>query len=53
MATRQPLRTSAVAVALPIPRAPPVIATTLPLSERRSFAIVLLLSAVGPQAAGL
>ena len=39
MATRQPLRTSAVAVALPIPRAPPVIATTLPLSERRCFAI--------------
>ena len=40
MATRQPFPTSAVAVALPIPRAPPVIATTLPLSERRSFAIV-------------
>ena len=41
IATRQPLRTSAAAVALPIPRAPPVIATTLPFSERRSFAIVL------------
>src|ERR1700679_1230127 len=40
MATRHPLRTSAVAVALPIPRAPPVIATTLPFSERRCFAIV-------------
>ncbi len=39
IATRQPLRTSACAVVLPIPRAPPVIATTLPLSERRSFAI--------------
>src|SRR5690349_6613620 len=37
ISTRQPLRTSAVAVDLPIPRAPPVIATTLPPSERRSF----------------
>src|SRR5262249_21002810 len=36
-ATRQPLRTSARAVVLPIPRAPPVIATTLPPSERRTF----------------
>src|SRR5436305_360362 len=35
IATRQPLRTSAVAVALPIPRAPPVIATTLPLRDCR------------------
>ena len=50
----QPLRTSAAAVALPIPRAPPVIATTLPLSERRSFAIVLLLPREATsQAAGL
>src|SRR5207344_3462705 len=40
MATRQPLRTSAAVVALPIPRAPPVIATTLPLRLRRSFAIL-------------
>ena len=39
IATRQPLRTSAVAVALPIPRAPPVIATTLPASACRCFAI--------------
>src|SRR4051794_32154681 len=39
IATRQPLRTSAVAVALPIPRAPPVIATTLPLRFCRCFAI--------------
>src|ERR1700704_4090845 len=39
IATRQPLRTSAVAVALPIPRAPPVIATTLPPRESLSFAI--------------
>src|SRR3954451_9485825 len=43
MATRQPLPTSARAVVLPIPRAAPVIATTLPFSDRRSFAIVLLL----------
>ena len=43
IATRQPLRTSAVAVALPIPRAPPVIATTLPFSDRRCFAICSLL----------
>src|SRR4051794_17220731 len=43
MATRQPLPTSARAVVLPIPLAPPVIATTLPLNCRRSFAIVLLL----------
>ena len=43
IATRQPLRTSAFAVALPIPRAPPVIATTLPLRDRRCFAIDLLL----------
>src|SRR6187399_181890 len=43
MATRQPLRTSAVAVALPMPRAPPVIATTLPLSDCRCFAIGYLL----------
>src|SRR4051794_36148008 len=46
IASRQPLRTSAAAVALPIPRAPPVIATTLPPSASRSFAIVLSLSAV-------
>src|SRR6187549_694355 len=46
-ATRHPLRTSAAAIALPIPRAPPVIATTLPLSERRCFAIVLLLFPAG------
>src|SRR6185295_10776424 len=43
IATRQPLRTSAIAVALPIPRAPPVIATTLPVSACRSFAIGNLL----------
>src|SRR3954452_21956941 len=48
IATRQPLPTSARAVALPIPRAPPVIATTLPFSDRRSFAIVLLLCCGGP-----
>src|SRR6188474_1449513 len=40
IATPHPLRISAVAVALPIPRAPPVIATTLPLSERRCFAML-------------
>src|SRR4051812_15035156 len=40
IATRQPLRTSAAAVALPIPRAPPVIATTLPPNACLSFAIV-------------
>ena len=34
IATLAPLSTSALAVALPIPRAPPVIATTFPLSER-------------------
>src|SRR4051794_21796550 len=48
MATRQPLPTSARAVVLPIPLAPPVIATTLPLSCRRSFAIVLLLGCRDP-----
>ncbi len=32
-ATRAPRRTSAVAVALPIPRAPPVIATTFPATD--------------------
>src|SRR5215213_9128316 len=48
MATRHPFAISAFAVALPIPRAPPVIATTLPLSERRSFAIVLLLRSPAP-----
>src|SRR5262249_31185070 len=41
IATRQPLRTSAVAVALPMPRAPPVIATTWPFKDARVFAIVL------------
>ena len=39
IATRQPRRTNASAVALPIPRAPPVIATTFPFRDRHCFAI--------------
>src|SRR6185436_9323082 len=47
IATRAPLRTSAAAVARPIPRAPPVIATTLPVSERGCLAMADLLRAGG------
>src|SRR4051794_4585607 len=52
MATRQPFAISACAVALPIPRAPPVIATTLPLSESRSLAIVCSSSVGGDPSLG-
>ena len=38
-ATRAPCAISAAAVARPIPRAPPVIATTCPFSDRKVFAI--------------
>src|SRR4051794_21815718 len=49
MPTRAPARTSAWAVALPIPRAPPEIATTLPF---RFLGCCFAMSLLGPKLAG-